>query len=337
MFNIETTYSLRLFENAKKDESALADALNLYVLHTPPQERTSSNEILYWFSHYNDQFEDRLLLFGFYRNGALIGFAELAWFLEEKIVVLDYMTIQEEYERNNTFFEFLDQLKSFLERNRFEFDFIVTEIPYSSHDAMPDESSRLWIQLLRIHGFGLVHAKYQHPQLGKYNLESATPGALMLFARGGTRSIKKESYILIVDTILFKHYLRWYKPFLGNKISAYESSLRKIRSSIQSSIQGDHVDVNGAARTLPTTPAPRQQPSFRLKDFIFPSFLIIVLNMLVMAMLAYLLKLPMVTIGFMVVISLVTYFSLLAVISKRALQIFDRLLKFARRSYEVKK
>jgi hypothetical protein len=335
MQNVETTYILRLFD-PKRDRDAIVEAVSLYSQNTPSYERTPSNEILYWFERYNLEFEDRLMLFGFYRNTILIGFAEIVWFHEEKLIILDYMTIHEQYRRNNTFFEFLDQIKYFLEATNLEFDFIVTEIPYSSHNEAPTEASHIWIQLLRLHGFGLVHAKYQQPQLGRYNLESIMPGALMVYTKGGLRPIRKESYLVMVDVILFKHYLRWYKPFHGDKLSRYESSLKKIRSSILSSIDTTHIEVNGAARTLPTTSIPaRSRVDF--KSFVLPSVLIVTCYMLVLALVGYVFKLPITIVGLLVFLSLLTFFSILAVVSKPAMQVLDRILRLIKRTYDTKK
>lgn len=269
MYITEATYSLRLFETSRQDRSALAEALSLYSRSTPPHERTASNEIMYWFDQYNRHFEDRLFLLGFYRNRETIGFAEAVSFCQERLVALDYLSVGEDYERNNILFEFLNQFLYFLDTQPIEYDYIVTEVSYAWPGGEPDEDNELWIDLLRFQGFGVVQASYQIPRLGGSNFESNSPGGLMVFRRHGIKSLKVETYLLFVDTILTKHYLRWYTPFLGHQLGDYQKSLEKIRQEIASSLENkDVLAVNGASPILSTAAVAPKQPVFRSLDLV---------------------------------------------------------------------
>lgn len=329
VYAVETTYGIRALGGVSGDRTELARALGLYAQFTPVSERTSTNEILYWADRYDVEFEDRLLLLGLYRNDELIGFAEVAWFRHEKIVVLDYLTLRDAYWVNSTFFAFLEQIKALIERSGFEFDYIATEIPLEP-DGKADAESEVWIHLLRTHAFGLVEAHFETPQLGPTNFESHTNAALMLFCQGGTRRIKPDTYRLIAKTILRKHYLRWYTPFLGEQTSDYEASIDQILQRIDTDLDDrTDVSVNGSTRILPTT-VPQDATAPPLREFVLPSVAVVLLLVATIAGITYALDFPPSTTALIFGTAVATYLALVAVVSNRAFHVFDRILSVRR-------
>ena len=332
MFASKTSYSLRVFTDPQKDRNDLVAALSIYTKHTPTSQRTSSNEMVYWLEHYNKQFSDSLFLFGFYRNDEVVGFAEFAFFTKERLLILDYLTMSPEYRRYSTFSEFLDQVIAYFEREGIEYDFIVAEVLYSQSASEPTEDSKIWIQLLRLHGFRLAQAPYYQPQLGTLNFESATPGGLMISCSESSSSIRRETYILIVRTLLLKHYARWYHPFMGDDHPTYVASLKRMYDDIGKSLSATEVViVNGETPLLSPTPLPPDS-SPHIGDFILPSTVIIVLLVAVMAVIMVVLKVSVSTAGVMFLTALITYLAIVATISTRAFRVFDRLLRFVRRT-----
>ena len=98
---MSATYELRRIKNSK--DSVLTKALGIYSQNIDPLLRTDTREIIYWLDNYNNSYRDKFFLLGLHLNGQLIGYAQIAYFTEEKIVFIDYIVIEQGRRGNNTF------------------------------------------------------------------------------------------------------------------------------------------------------------------------------------------------------------------------------------------
>src|SRR5437764_6281427 len=108
----------RLVRYRSTKEHGFTDVLDIYVRNIAPSVRTNTNEIAFWLEHFRDRGKDEFFVFGFYLNEIPIGYAEVAYFDGTQLFMIDYLVIDKAYRGNNTFFEFVDQLKSFLEKEK---------------------------------------------------------------------------------------------------------------------------------------------------------------------------------------------------------------------------
>lgn len=251
--SVEITYRLHRL-NGSRDMPELKRALSIYFNNTSARERTATNEIERWFIDYNASFKDELMLFVFYRNNELIGFSEIVAFKAQRIVAIDYLTISDRHMRNNVFYEFFEQIRSYIDSKGLEYDYIVTEVNYEITDNIPDTSNKLWISLLKMQGFHEIHAKYIIPKLGEDNYDSQATGELLVYSQSEMRSIRPKTYLKIVDTIYYDHYLRWYRPNYADDGAAYRSYLDGLRSDITSSIDESNIKVNGYSEVIKAKP-----------------------------------------------------------------------------------
>lgn len=328
MRTFDTTYRLALLEPGKKDLGELKKALAVYVKYTASPEKTATNEIEDWFDLYNREFDDILMLFAFYRNDELIGYAELVFFMDDKFVFLDYMTLHEKYEKNNVFYEFFEQIQAYLDSLEREYTYIVTEITYDAHHSTPNKENRLWISLLKMQGFHEIHAKYFHPRLGEKNFESELPGELMLYSRDEIKSLRPTTYVALAESVYKKHYLRWYRPYLKDKGAAYEKVLNGYLKEIRRSLQGsDSIKINGYSEILKAAPIVNAQQDIRIFRTIIPVTLVIVAISMVITIATAQLSLPMAVVIPAFLITLIVFFAAISIYSKEVREVLTQLLK----------
>lgn len=248
MADIKSEYTLEIIN---KPSQALIDALDIYLRNTSPTVRTPTNEIEYWANTYNKIFQnekDELMIFAFYKNNIVIGYAQMVYFYRTRLLVVDHIAIEEGFRCGfGAFFELIEQLKRYVSQRKLEVNSVVTEIAYHSDTEEPRQDSRVMIRLLKIVGFSVAKARYTQPLLGMYNYETQTRAVLMFLRQDPAKTIKIETYMDVVHTIYYKHYMRWYAPFPETDQKKYRTHLDRLYSEIESSTTGKIVVLNGTA------------------------------------------------------------------------------------------
>src|SRR6478672_4283157 len=245
MEETRAVYKLRRFTSSTDRD--FARALKVYSRFIPPSLKTNTNEIAYWLDNYAKHYEDRLLLYGFYVNQRLVGYSELAWFKEERILIVDYIVIDEQYRKNNVFFEFAEHLRHSIQSEDIDVDYLIAEVASMGELGQAFEYSRALIRLLKFLGLGLVKAPYFQPQLGFSNFESKIRASLMVstFGLASLPAIGRETYRLFVQTIYYKHYLRWYSMYEG-RASEYKTQLDDLYGQIEEELgEKKKIEING--------------------------------------------------------------------------------------------
>ncbi len=247
MSDVKSEYILEIVN--KPSSPLLIDALDVYLRNTNSTVRTPTNEILYWAGLYNDNFraeKNELMMFAFCKNKTVIGYAQMVYFSKERLLVIDHVAIDEHFRHGlGTFFEFIDQMKQYISTKKLEIDNVVTEIGYHSDDEEPHQESRTLIRLLKFVGFSVAKARYSQPLLGMNNHESQIRAVLMFLRQDPAKTIKHETYMEVVFTIYYKHYMRWYAPFPETNIQKYQAHLDHLYHEIETSMTGKPVVLNG--------------------------------------------------------------------------------------------
>jgi hypothetical protein len=242
------TYRLKRFQSAS--DSGFSEALMLYAHHIPPQLRTDTNEIARWLESYSLEFEDKFMVYGFYANRNLVGYAQLAHFKAECLLVVDYLVIDQRYRKHNIFFEFTEHLRTAMRAENLLIDYTVAEVGYVAEDGEPNDYGKLLLRLLGMLGFGVVQAPYLQPQLGYENFESEIPATLLIFSGDFFRvtTLKRDTYLKIVRTIYFKHYERWYSIY-QDRHKEYHEQLTRLYNEIEKRIGSNtEIIVNGESQ-----------------------------------------------------------------------------------------
>lgn len=237
-------YELKRFKNSESKD--LNDALIIYSQNIEASLRTDTREILHWIDYYPTSFDDKFIVLGFYLNKKIIGYAQFAYFIEERLIFVDYVVIGAEFRGNNTFYQFVDEIKEFFKAENLQFDFILAEVGGFEGNE-PGIQTKYLIRLLKLSGFGVLKTTYFHPRLGLNKYESEFQSVLMVFNSGEQKKIKKETFLLFLETIYFKHYQRWYDAFFPEKEkAAYSESLIKLLNKSKEILRKkDFIDING--------------------------------------------------------------------------------------------
>lgn len=242
---MKSTYELKYYKNSNDPE--LKKALSLYSQNIEPALRTDSREILYWVDRYNKKFDDSFYILGLYLNEVLIGFSELAYFIKEKVVIVDYIVIEKQFRRNNTFYEFSQKIEEFLNDKDTVVDYVVVEVGYYNEKLEPPEKSKVMIRLLKLAGFSVAKCEYYTAKLGLDNHESEMKSILMVRSLDGTKKIKTETFLQIVNAIYFKYNQRWYDAFLNDdqKI-AYQKGVNRLMAKVEKGVANkEFIELNG--------------------------------------------------------------------------------------------
>ncbi|HET7003415.1 MAG TPA: hypothetical protein VFI33_18960, partial [Puia sp.] len=248
---MQSVYELKKYKNSRDPE--LVKALKLYSQNIEPALRTDTKEIMHWLDKYNKTFEDSFYILGFYLNEMLIGFSEVAHFVEEKVIIVDYLVIDKLYRGNNTFHEFMEQIRGLLAEENLEYNYVVAEVGCFYEKTEPPENARHLIRLLKMSHFGVVKCNYYAPRLGINNHESEMRAIMMIYSANETKQIKKETFFQIVNAIYYKYYQRWYNEFLGeqDKIK-YSRSLHELVSRMEKELMSKKfIEINGMSNLFP--------------------------------------------------------------------------------------
>lgn len=251
---MKTTYELRKFSNS--NSPGLIQALRLYAENIEPSYRTDTNELLYWIDNFKKRFNDAFYIVGLYMNGTLIGYAQMAYFVEEKFVEVDYLVIDKAYRKNNSFYEFVDKIAEFIAEEQIVYDYIICEVGCYFEDAGPAESAKTLMRLLKMSHFGVIKCPYYVPRLGRRNYESQMRAVLMIYATEELKQLQKETYLMITHTLLFKYYQRWYADFFTDDENAeYKRNLDFLNDKIEKEVEARKViEINGYQNLLPLNP-----------------------------------------------------------------------------------
>lgn len=305
MQRTRVSYSLKQF--TASTVPGFSDALKLYARAFPPSLKTNTNEITYWLDHYSQFPDDRFLVFGFYANQKLVGYAQLAYFSSECLLVVDYLVVDEKHRRDNVFFEFLEHLRVAVDAAGLQVDYVVAEIALDGAEDSASIKAPYLIRLLRFIGFGIARAAYFQPQLGAENYESKVRAALAISTTGDAplKHLRKETYLRIVETIFYKHYLRWYEIY-SNQHPEYRKHLDSVFRVIRESLaKQEYVIVNGQPKPLATESVVQTEDARVLRFTVLSLSIVVVLTVLLFAT----------TTGFGVSIAVVLPVYLLALIS----------------------
>jgi hypothetical protein len=304
-----------------------AAAIDIYVRNIAPRVKTDSREIAYWLEHFAERPSDSFYVFGFEMNETPIGFAMAAYFGAKGLFVVDYIVIEKPFRKHNTFYEFVDQLTTYLQHAQPEYRYGVAEVGRLSETDEPSEESRAVIRLLKLQGFSVVRATYTTPRLGLNDFEAEMRADLLIVGREKLESLHVETYGAIVRTIYFDYFERWYSIY-EDDAEAYRLYLDDLYRRVMQVAPRPRVIVNGYKNIMPTSiPATSHR---QLLEFTARALVCIVLFTGALFWLKHVLELSDTSFVSIYLLVLVTVFGVMAVVSRDARLVFYRIVSLAR-------
>lgn len=234
-------YKLMRLESSKCAE--YMQAMQIYTKSVEYIQKTNTSEIKYWIDNKKKFSLGTLFFFVLLSNDNVIGYAELAYIKTSRILIIDYITIDERYNSNSAFYSFYWLIIDYICKQGLDYDFITKEIlcKYDSANIYLSE-----IKMYELENFKVANELYIHPLLEKTNEESEKEALLLIYQKAlDSHQIKSTTYLSIIDTI-YSYYQAWDRPFINDSnYLEYNTRFTKYKEQITNSISSDHVIMNG--------------------------------------------------------------------------------------------
>lgn len=277
----ELDYCFTIRRIEKSTDADYAAALKIYNETTPYEIKTNTNEITAWLDRRDSKDPFEPMFFTLYYGSVLSGFAMMTYIKPQRLVILEYVALAQQYRVNTVFFSYINLLESYLNTNQYDVAFILNEVSNRRNGNDIDKESQIFSKLLCVEGYGKIDAPYITPPLGIGNYESSFDAFLFAKSAGDIHALERQTYLDIIKSIYFDYFRNWYdyvlppneaKQYAENLNKSYESVL-KILNSIGAIpvIYSDCPILQNNSQTLKTNglpPTTQKKPKLALYIFI---------------------------------------------------------------------
>ncbi|HFK6194704.1 TPA: hypothetical protein ACGYZW_001729, partial [Streptococcus pyogenes] len=282
---LENNYKIKLIKSSSDID--YIDSVKIYSRVTPSDIRTNTNELTYWLDNKTVEFES--YFFSLFLNDTNIGLAMCTYLRSTKTVVIEYIAVEDAYRKNNTYLSYLNELRMFIS-NLLEVTYFICEISNKNNGVEVDDESKIFKTILSIENFFTIDADYHTPPLGINNEFSSFEAKLMINSNTNIKTIPKETYIRIVQSLYFEYYVNWYTPFFSeSERLRYNNQIQNTFASIQNKLEElpeplQFIEVNKdklkSAGSVEKLPAPKKKLNHNLTSmfisiFAFPIIIIV--------------------------------------------------------------
>jgi|GEM_PF-1974124 len=245
MERIENKFSIKRIKKTTDSDYTLA--LKIYNETTAIDVKTNTNEITYWLDQpvtVSSSFE--LMVFVLYLDDTPIGFAMMCYLKRTKVILIDYLSVYDEYRINAVLFPYLSLLQSYLNKNGYDVSYIVNEVSDKNNGQSINKESKMFKKLFCLEGFGKICSTYYFPQLGYNNPESIFKANLYIKSNDNITLIQKVTYLSIVESIYKDYNLAWYIPIFTNdgEKNQYVSTCEQYIGKIEKDATDELIPVN---------------------------------------------------------------------------------------------
>lgn len=206
-----SSFSIKALKNYKDTE--FKEALKIYKINTPPEIETDVEEIEQFIKSKTNKEKREMYYFALLFNEKIIGYCQVAFLKETKIVFIDYFTLDKEFKTNITFFPLFNLILGYFNEH-VDYRYFVVETGIGENEIL-DEDSKFLNDFLPLVGFHTIKLPYKQPLLGD-NTQSAINGQIMIRAKIGPTNINRTTYHNIINDILYNHYVDWYNVIYSN-------------------------------------------------------------------------------------------------------------------------
>lgn len=327
--SFDIKYKIMQLTSTKSPE--YSEAMKIYIQSIDIAQKTSTNEIGYWINNNNKFPLGDLLFFVLMSNDNVIGYAELSYIKSTRILIIDYILVDDKYNSNSAFYTFYWLIINYLNNANIDYDFMTKEILCKFDNTNLYRSE---IKMYELENFKVANCLYIQPQLETNNMESEKEALLMIYQKSiDTHTLKSDTYLSIVETI-YMYYQTWDRPFLKDKeestyYNKYERYLNNISESI--SVNG-YVIMNGYPQKQSSSSNDKSIPSKSvptIRNALFYTALILIFTIGVLSF-SKILNIELATIAIVTVAILFVTLSFIALSDSKAAQIIKSLPIFSK-------
>lgn len=232
---LEHKFSIRRIVKSTDDD--YITALRIYNETTPVDIKTNTNEITFWLNENSEDYPFEVLYFVLYLDDIAIGFSMLTYIKRQRLIIIEYLSLYDQYRINAVFFSYISLLQNYLSIHNYDVAYMINEISNKGNGKETDKESKLFKKLICLEGFGKINAKYITLPLGCENYDSSFDAFLYIKSTDNVKSISKDTYLEIVKAMYYDYYLTWYKDLIGpTQIEQYKQKVDACLNEIQKSL-----------------------------------------------------------------------------------------------------
>jgi hypothetical protein len=245
---MEYKYGIKQFKSTR--DKGYHEALSIYTRTTPADIRTNTNEISDYLDNPDESQSERLMyFFALLFNSKIVGFAELAYLCEMKIVVIDYIALELHYKKNSIFYPFLNLILDYIAADKRDIVYTITEISIRNQGNDTDQESAFFKKMLSTEDFYIIDAPYYQPYLGN-NTETNFKCELLIKMPAPTKHMASQTYSKIIQALYCSHYFLWYRRYLdAQEIERYKEHLNEQMRKIDTDISNDEIHLTNYKAT----------------------------------------------------------------------------------------
>jgi hypothetical protein len=258
MAAVDASFRVRALGPSAPDRADLDAALSIFTRNTSPLLRTQANQIRQKIRKPNNP-HGTFYFLAFYRGDVVIGFAMFGHYPRTRLVAIDHMAIAEGQRGSAAFYVFAQLIRDLTENLGLEVDFAIVEVERHNRFGGDQTGGQDLVRLLGQVGFGEVHMDYVIPNMEPRSDAMGYEGTLMIRGPQKLYSIRREDLVELYRTVVYEHYLPWFRDFLGAEGPGYEDYLDGVFQAFRDQLKetpivrvnGEEVDQLVAQPRLP--------------------------------------------------------------------------------------
>lgn len=233
------TYSVKRYTSSLDQD--FISALKIYNDTVSTETKTDTREITYFIDDNNGRARE-MYFFGLYYNSKIIGYFQCGYLKQTKTLIIDYIILGNEYNRNSIFYPLFSLVQQYFSDNLIDIDYYVMEVSTRSLEENVDKESYYSRKWLTSEDFRIIDVPYPQPLLGTSNLESNFDLRLMIKSSHTMSNIKVDTFMSIVNDIYINHYIDWYSEFMNQEeISKYKDHIAEQFHKIEENVKNKRV------------------------------------------------------------------------------------------------
>lgn len=232
---LEHKFSIKRIVKPSDDD--YIKALHIYNDTTPFEIKTPTNEITYWLENQNESTPFEIYAFILYLNNEVIGFSMTTYIQKSKVVIDEYLAVNEQYRIHTIFLAYESLIQNFYKENGIDVSYYITEISNKGNGSEMDRESKISLKIMCIEDYGKINALYFALPLGITNHESHFIAHLYVKSVEPLQSITAKTYQDIVESLYYNYWYTWYYPILSpSELQIYkrqiDDNFEKIKQSL---------------------------------------------------------------------------------------------------------
>ena len=239
MDTVECKFSIKRLQ--KSSDNDYVKSLAIYNDTTPYEIRTPTNEITYWINNQKKNTPFELYAFSLYINEINIGFLMLTYIKSTKVMIYEYLAVNESYRMHTVFLAFENLFRNYFKENNIEISYYLTEMSDKNDGKDIDRESKIFEKMLCIEDYGKIDMVYYALPLGLNNHESDFRAYLYARDVNNSNSMGINTFLDIVHSIYFDYWMYWYEKIMTSEdIAIYREQVQSYYNKIVDNAHKKH-------------------------------------------------------------------------------------------------